>query len=74
MEIITLTQEDSVSNVPSALSKLTCEMIISLHLPYKKKVNSVTEKMLSSAHLPFLRKTWHKYAIKIQTFRQNAAL
>ena len=89
MEIITLTQVDFVSNAPSALSQLTCEIIISLHLPYKKKVISVIEKMLSSYNVPqikltnlklsqhtynSLRKTWHKYAIKIQTFLQNAAL
>jgi len=41
--------------VPSALSQLTCEMIISLHLPYKKKVNSVIEKMLSSYNVPRIK-------------------
>jgi len=33
METITLTQVDFVSIAPSALSFLTCEINISLHLP-----------------------------------------
>jgi len=38
MESITLTQEDSLSNVPSALSQLICEMIISICLIKKKLI------------------------------------
>ena len=41
--------------MPSALSQLTCEMIISLRLPYKNKVNAVIEKMLSSYNVPRIK-------------------
>jgi len=54
--------------VPSALSQLICEMIISLHLPYKKSYSSNRENVvviqctsnqtheleIFSAHLPFI--------------------